>query len=231
MKLASRIALALAAAGMPLAPALAADYEPPIYVDQAPEYTPVEVGSGWYLRGDVGYNAGDPVYNFTVLGERAKHNRFIGGIGAGYHFSDWVRSDLTLSYVGGDEYRFDNGIDAFSASHDMWSGLVNGYVDLGTYAGFTPYVGAGVGVLYSRQGVSIDSPTLGVFVDETDKQYRFAYALNAGASYKVSDNVSVDVGYQYLSSPTTRFVAADSLTIDKGVDQHQVKVGLRYDLW
>ena len=37
-------------------PALAADYDPPIVVDEAPRNVPVEVGSGWYLRGDVGYS-------------------------------------------------------------------------------------------------------------------------------------------------------------------------------
>jgi len=41
----------------PLTPAQAADYDPPVYVDQAPDYQPVEVGSGWYLRGDVSYLA------------------------------------------------------------------------------------------------------------------------------------------------------------------------------
>lgn len=232
MTLKSPIALTfLAAALLPLAPALAADYEPPIYVEQAPEYTPVEVGSGWYLRGNVGYNVGDPVYDFTLLGEKAEHNRFSGGIGVGYHFNDWLRSDATISYLGGDKYKFDDGIDALNASHRMWSGLVNGYVDLGTYAGFTPYVGAGLGVLHSRHALSVDSSTAAVWLDATDKQYEFAYALHAGGSYKVSNNVSVDIGYQYLSSPSTKYFNGNTLTMDEGVDQHQVKVGLRYDLW
>ena len=55
MVLKSRIALALAAIMlMPVTQASSADYDPPIYVDQAPDYVPVEVGSGWYLRGDIG---------------------------------------------------------------------------------------------------------------------------------------------------------------------------------
>ncbi len=55
MRYKTGIVLALAAATLLPAAALAADYDPPIYVDEAPEYVPVEVGSGWYLRGDVGY--------------------------------------------------------------------------------------------------------------------------------------------------------------------------------
>ena len=54
MNLTLRFALSLAALA-PFAAAHAADYDPPIYVEEAAEYVPVEVGSGWYLRGDVGY--------------------------------------------------------------------------------------------------------------------------------------------------------------------------------
>ncbi|MHA6642972.1 outer membrane protein [Mesorhizobium sp. A623] len=229
MKLEIRIALALGAAALtPLAPALAADYDPPIYVDQAPEYQPVEVGSGWYLRGDVGYSFGDPVYDFELLGEETKHQRFTGGLGVGYHFDDWLRGDVTLNYLGGDTYDLSN---VGSASHTMWSGLVNGYVDLGTYAGLTPYVGGGVGVLFSQHKIDVNAPAVGLIVDYDDKQQKFAYALNAGASYKVSDNVSVDIGYQFLSSPSAEYLDTDSFEIKKGIDLHQVKVGLRYDLW
>ena len=52
MKLKSRIALALAATvALPFTAVLAADYDPPIYVDQAPEYTPVAIGSGFVALG------------------------------------------------------------------------------------------------------------------------------------------------------------------------------------
>ena len=55
----SRILLAAAAtAAIASTPALAADYDPPIVVDKAPEFVPVEVGNGWYLRGDLGYSFG-----------------------------------------------------------------------------------------------------------------------------------------------------------------------------
>ncbi len=54
MSLTLRLALSLAALA-PFAAANAADYDPPIVIDDAAEYVPVEVGSGWYLRGDVGY--------------------------------------------------------------------------------------------------------------------------------------------------------------------------------
>ena len=55
MKPSLRTLILAAAAALPL-PAFAADYDPPIVVDQPVEEVPVEVGSGWYLRGDIGYN-------------------------------------------------------------------------------------------------------------------------------------------------------------------------------
>ena len=152
-------------------------------------------------------------------------------MGIGYQFTDWLRSDVTLNYVGGASYSYDDGIDAGSASHRMLSGLVNGYVDLGTYVGFTPYVGAGAGLVYSKHKIDIDSGTLGVAFSASDTQYKFAYALMAGVAYKVTKNISVDVGYQYLSSPSAQYVNTDTLLIEEGIDYHQIKLGLRYDLW
>ena len=46
--------IALVAAGA--MPSFAADYDPPIVIDAVDDYVPVEVGNGWYLRGDLGYS-------------------------------------------------------------------------------------------------------------------------------------------------------------------------------
>ena len=73
---ASRLALLLAAAALgPLPAAYAADYDPPIIVEEATEYVPVEVGSGWYLRGDVGYNFSDTPYQFLLRSARKRATR------------------------------------------------------------------------------------------------------------------------------------------------------------
>ncbi|MFU0505044.1 outer membrane protein [Pseudaminobacter sp. NGMCC 1.201702] len=232
MSMQTRIALSLAAAALwQTAPAMAVDYEPPILVESGPEYVPVEVGSGWYLRGDVGYNLDRPLYDFTLLGEETDNIRFNGGVGVGYHFTDFLRAELNLGFVARDTYDFDNGVDRISAKYTAWTGMVNGYVDLGTVAGFTPYVGAGAGFLSAKQQFTIDSPSLGLDVDFSDRQYEFAYSLGAGVNYRLSQNVSMDFGYQYLSSPGLAYLDTDTLSIDEGVDYHQLRVGLRYDLW
>lgn len=214
--LASAAALALFAST-----AMAADYDPPIYIEEAPEMVPVEIGSGWYLRGDVSYNFEDPLYDFEPFD--TKHRRFGGGVGFGYHFSDNFRADLNIAYLGGDSADITTGTDTFEASSSMWSGLVNGYFDVATIMGLTPYVGAGVGVTHLRQ------ENIAFALD--DRQYNFAYALMAGASYKVTDNASIDLGYQFLHTPDAEYLNTDTLEIDRGIKQHLFKVGLRYDLW
>ncbi|SMH55434.1 outer membrane protein [Mesorhizobium australicum] len=232
MRLSLRAALPIVLVGLaPFPAALAADYDPPMVIDTPEEYVPVEVGNGWYLRGDVTYTLNDPSYNFTLFGQTAKIDRFGGGLGVGYQFTDWLRSDVTLNYVGGRRYDYDDGFDAGSAKQQVWSGLVNAYVDLGTYVGVTPYVGAGAGMVYSKHSVNIDpGPPDGVYTS-ADDQYAFAYALMAGVAYRVSDNISVDLGYQYFSSPSAEYLNADTFSMDKGIDYHQIKLGLRYDLW
>jgi len=257
MTLNSRIAFALAAIVlMPLSTVYAADYDPPIYVDQAPDYVPVEVGSGWYLRGDVSYLAQksfkDQDFAFTPASFSDKEDPVFASIGFGYHFNDYLRADLNLGYLPGNKIGF--GYDdtatvtppgtatvaSASLKNYAYSLMLNGYVDLGTYVGITPYLGAGIGVVQSKRSLSASYFTDNAdptddFTQQDDKtQYSFAYTLNAGLAYQVSKNVSVDLGYQYFSAPDAEYVAAESLTsypVQKGISNHQVKLGLRYDLW
>lgn len=93
---------------------VAADLDQPIFVEQAPDYQPVEVGNGWYLRGDVGYSASQkggthtfrtynpsaiaptsPYADQTFATAATKSDFSIGG-GIGYQFTDWLRFDGTI---------------------------------------------------------------------------------------------------------------------------------------
>lgn len=220
-----------ALAALPAGQALAADYDPPIFVEEAPEWVPVEIGSGWYLRGDVSYNFADPVYHGSLLGSRTENTRFGGTVGVGYHFNDFFRGDITLGYLGGDRLRGRAGPEFASVSQQSWNGLVNAYADLGTFMGFTPYVGAGAGLTYSKHDVQIGAPSIPLSESWNRSQYNFSYALMAGGSYKVSENTSIDVGYQFLHTPDMTYYDPGTDSLRKGNKQHQLRVGLRYDLW
>ncbi|WP_352605731.1 outer membrane protein [Mesorhizobium sp. M0047] len=286
MRIISRAALALGAlALLPLAPLHAADYNPPIYVDQAPDYVPVEVGSGWYLRGDIGYafshpfkheeTSSGPLDSFTD-----ESSLFTGSIGMGYHVNDYLRVELNGGILPTDKFGEHAKLaatcdghtlqaDGFgninsvpvsqacdlsdNASNKGYSIMANGYVDLGTYVGLTPYIGGGIGLAYNKYFRSIgardcvETPTNsggtgGFFCDDpagyegqTDSEGKFnlAYSIGAGLSYQVTKNVSVDLGYEYFSVPSAKYVAFDggAFNIRKGIDYQTVKLGLRYDLW
>ncbi|MER8444484.1 outer membrane beta-barrel protein [Mesorhizobium sp. M1066] len=285
MTLTSRMALALGAlALLPLTPVHAADYDPPIYVDQAPDYVPVEVGSGWYLRGDLGYAFNKP-YEFseTPAGLVTDTSPLSGSIGMGYHFNDYFRGELNFGLLPTSKFasKFDSTCDGTQTvsvtsggSTSVFAGpstrgcegsndgnnkaydvMASAFVDLGTYVGFTPYVGGGVGIAYSTykyaegarncQNSSTTSGTTTTIFEcddpngydgttQSEKQFSFAYTLGAGFAYQVSKNVAVDVGYQYTALPSAKYVTADDVgnpVFKNGIDYHQVKVGLRYDLW
>ena len=240
----------------PLTQAQAADYDPPVYVDQAPDYQPVEVGSGWYLRGDVSYLAQksyqDQDFTFAPASFSEKQDPAFASIGFGYHFNDYLRADINLGYLPGNKVgiHYDDSaivvvpatatVASASLENYSLSGMVNGYVDLGTYVGITPYLGAGIGLTRNKYKLSASyftdnlDPTDDFERSDNKTQYALAYTLDAGLAYQVTKNVSVDLGYQYFSSPDAEYVTAASLNsypVRKGISNHQVKLGLRYDLW
>jgi opacity protein-like surface antigen len=212
--------------------ARAADYEPPIAIEEVPQYVPVEVGSGWYLRGDLTYNIDrtEPEFSNPFITDTS-HTSFGGGGGVGYHFNDLIRGELNVAFLSKDSFDYDDGIDVLEFESQAWTGMANLYFDLGTFAGLTPYVGGGVGLLYSRN--TLDGSSLGLAIDETDDGYKFAYSLGAGVNYKITKNTSVDLGYQFVSSPDTEYlnVTSEDVEVRDGLDFHQIKVGLRYDIW
>lgn len=278
MKLALRIAFLTAAAAVMPGVATAADYEPPIVIDEAPEVVPVEVGNGWYLRGDVGYVVAtkssaftyrtfDPAsagYGSGSFIDGGLNKPFTYGLGAGYHFNDMLRADFTVDAM---RARFSG--QTFGAlpctpalvgtgcrsedrsSISAYSFMLNGYVDLGTVAGFTPYIGAGAGYSYVSWS-SLDSKTfcvggscgnsyLGLSKHGGTTDWRFTWQAMAGVAYALSKNLKLDVGYRYRQIEKgdmfnwdggSRAAGATGIQGQDGrLQQHEVRVGLRYDLW
>ena len=285
MRLHARL-LAAAAMGalVPALPAAAADYDPPMVIGDLPpveEYVPVEIGSGWYLRGEIGYafsTAASGSFNFrtynSATGTYSDANYdstsvtggISYGIGFGYRFTDLLRADLTAERF---NIRF-NGVSTSTApcagllagtscrstdSATLYgtSVLANGYVDLGTFAGFTPYVGAGAGVThvtwstldrsYSCVAGAAACPAIAPASTQHGgmTSWRFTYAAMAGIAYDINDKLKVDLGYKYRKisgGPMYGFDAASraggatgTQGTDPGFSQHEVKLGLRYDIW
>ena len=173
------------------------------------------------------YVASTPTYHFTLDGEDSQTRRFGYSVGSGYQFGKMLRADMTMSYVSSDWY-VEGGTNEVTGRHKIWSTLLNGYVDLGTYGGFTPYVGAGAGLLRTMDTMRSGMP--GLVPQLSSAQTEFAYSLNAGVGYRMSDKLTLDLGYQFLASPKTEYIDFDTLTVEEGVQSHQIKVGVRYNL-
>jgi opacity protein-like surface antigen len=127
-----------------------------------------EIGSGWYIRGDIGFGlAQDPEVSYTgapttVVSNGRMENNLPFGIGAGYQINSFLRLDTTVEWMGRNRFSWTLGgtscygttclIDPTSppdeANVSFIPVLANAYFDLGTYGGLTPYVGAGLGAAY-----------------------------------------------------------------------------------
>lgn len=113
--------------------------------------------------------------------------------------------------------------------------MLNAYKDLGNYGGFTPYIGAGVGMAYNKVDdvYFTGNPAL-VNSIHGDNDLSFAWSLMAGVGYQISDRAVLDLGYRYAdlgSAQSERVDTAGFVNPRVDIDDltaHEFKVGLRY---
>ncbi|MDP9838846.1 opacity protein-like surface antigen [Neorhizobium huautlense] len=238
-------------------------YQPqqPIPLDAAPEVEIQQSSGGWYLRGDVGYSfnklrgarfyqggsAGNEVdFTSASIGDSA----LLGG-GIGYQFNDHLRGDLTFDHMTKSSFKGSTTGTCGAApgypcnsddrsSFRAYSLMANLYVDLGTYAYFTPYVGAGFGASYVKWSKLRN--TIVDCVDPTDPgceytehsgkgKWRATAALMAGTSIDITCNLKADVGYRFRyidGGNMFGFANAGGPGRDKGIYSHEARVGARY---
>jgi opacity protein-like surface antigen len=207
------------------------DFETP-----TPKYK--ELLSGWYLRGDIGYrwNGGGPSAS-NVTHERYSSS-YDGTVGFGYKYQ-WFRADVTYDRAGPSRVRATTNVATaqpqYSAKIDAETVLVNGYVDFGTWSGFTPYVGGGVGAARLKSSNYVDtsdpSPsTNGVMGQGTHQN--FGWAAMAGVAYQVAPNWLIDVGYRYLALgnvPSSSGAGTQTnAVVFKSEHTNEARIGVRY---
>ncbi|KQW29249.1 hypothetical protein ASE36_12435 [Rhizobium sp. Root274] len=229
--------------------------QPQPYVD-APEVT-VSEASGWYLRGDLGYSinklrgadyfqgSNSSLTDFTTAS--IKDNFTVGG-GVGYQVNSYLRTDLTFDYMFKSDFRGSttgqcgSPLEACTstdlAAMKAYTLMANAYVDLGSYAYFTPYVGAGIGGSYVKWDNLRNTACQddGGGCDGTEEHggkgsWRFAYQLMAGASIDVTCNVKADIGYRFrqtLGGDMFGYQANGGPGYDKGFYSHDIHAGARY---
>lgn len=237
--------------------AQAADIIEPPAIELPPE--PIATG-GWYLRGDVGYSkakfrgAKFPTYvidttcgatcvtagNDGHVSGKLKGSFLVGG-GLGYQVTDYFRTDLTLDYMtrssfDGNRGTWCGGKSCTSSDSSKMSALslmANAYIDLANINGITPYVGAGIGGTYVKWGNVVQQNPGQPKAIEMDgaSNWRFTWALMAGASYDLTQNLKLDAGYRFRrvnGGKMSEGAYSNGPTYDRGFNIHDVRVGLRY---
>lgn len=207
--------------------ATAADLDAISYGGNETLMQPVEVGSGWYLRGDINYAVSANVRETTTNGNNVWNNKFrlknqvMPSIGIGYQFTDNLRGDLTAGYIS-------QSAKGFDGSARVWDLMANAYYDIGNFGGFTPYLGGGLGMANVRYKATLDDD----IKLKSDDTYRFAWALMAGVAIDVAPNVKVDLGYRYSDMQGDRIASGYGYTMkDKGIRSHQLRAGVRLNTW
>jgi opacity protein-like surface antigen len=219
----------------------------------------IEEFGGWYLRGDIGmtnqqlgrqYNpdmATAP--GFVFLDEGGFDSGMLYGLGVGYQFNSWLRTDFTGEYRGKtsfhsiDRYNLAGGgfggTNDYTADKSEWLFLANAYVDLGTWCHVTPFIGVGLGMaqvnISNYRDINVWAPESAFAADES--QWNFAWALHAGLAYQVTPGFTVELAYRYVSlgdGKSGDVIAAGGAnarynpTTFEDITSHDVKLGVRW---
>lgn len=215
----------------------------------------LDVESGFYLRGDIGVAVYDhktidtqpPIAGLRTVNSSVDASGLVG-VGAGYAFNSWLRADATIEYrffanhrhvdnaVGVPGGPFANKIDG---KLDGFVGLVNGYIDLGTWHRVTPFIGAGVGFAHMNltDTSDINLLTNGSVSGPDRSTTNFAWALHAGLGFNLSTNWKAELAYRYLSIGDVRSGTVQCTPGPCGgpynvrirdLASHDVKFGVRY---
>jgi opacity protein-like surface antigen len=244
------------ALGLLATTAYAADL--PLKAPPIEEYTV----SGWYLRGDIGMtnqSVGTMHQRFEdVITERFDYRSKsfdsspLFGLGIGYQWNDWLRTDLTAEYrakanLHATAFGNAGSIDNFQGSKSEATFLANAYVDLGTWYRITPFIGAGIGASYNRIHDFYDTCAAGAcagditaVADGTGSKWSFAWALHAGLAYQVTRSMAIELAYRYIDLGDAQsgyfHNVAPALSVAPGPYQfkhltsHDLKLGVRWML-
>lgn len=257
--------------------ATAADLGPIEPSASSPTAEPVSFdGRRFYVRGDVGlgrisfggFSQEELEGNGGSFISESIGDPVILGAGLGWRMSPNLRLDVTgeyrskvgvkgLDYLDADLINPNGHLKAntlYQGDYSAVVGLLNGYWDIGTWNGFTPYLGAGIGIarnemsgftttssstfVASGTGTVTTQATSGVAEDSV--RTSLAWALMAGTSYDLSPNAKLDIGYRYLdlgSGATAETGLIDCVcgTVGQPLEahdmtDHEIRIGIRWEI-
>ncbi|WP_068465061.1 outer membrane protein [Hyphomicrobium sulfonivorans] len=210
----------------------------------------------WYFRGDFAAGfGGSPSVNVLganlaqqVLGTSTRSDSFepsfTGGVGVGYVWGPYFRTDLTVDMHSiMSTKQTVSGLDAFNnattgVDRTKWMStilMLNAYYDIRTGTPWTPYIGGGLGFAVNQGTRNIDYTTAtpgGSFsTGDRSTQVQFAGAAMVGFTYEFSSFWALDVNYRFLhvGGPSVSSSPNYASTVEFGsLNEHQIRAGLRF---
>ncbi len=168
--------------------AMAADM-PFVSPQPPPANQPVEFGTGWYLRGDVGYsNMPIPVVVADFVNNLGRTGAVSGGLGFGYQYNNWLRTDFEIDRA---------AFQLSSTQAPQWcpSGTVL-YYPAATANVASPGTGAAAGFLYNPAETC--TPYINASLSRTTPMFN-AY-IDLGNWWGFTPYVGAGIGFSNLHS-------------------------------
>ena len=127
------------------------------------------------------------------------------------------------------EYGYNSSVDKSVPYGDAESRLqtlmFNGYWDITNFMDFTPYIGAGVGLVFAHTRGNADVG--GEHYGTSDTDVKFAGQVGLGCSYFFTPNISADLGYRYLFTGDSGTGYNGYSLKAESLSMHQFSLGLR----
>jgi opacity protein-like surface antigen len=188
-----------------------------------------DLGIGWLDMGSV--KQSEVADNGGAFVSQSLDNSKLISLGVGWQLNKQFRADLTGEYRWGSDFKALDSVNStllygdgtvegtaqvntlYRGDVSAYVGLMNGYVDLFRWGGFTPYIGAGVGLarvkisdFTTSSTVTFTDASTGDVTKQTipgsaasNSETNFAWALMAGTSYDLAPDAKLDIGYRYLN--------------------------------
>jgi|GEM_PF-206617 len=211
--------------------------------------------SGFYVRGQAGYGTHTDIdLTGDIVGEVESEGNGTGSLGFGYDFGSGWRLEADVASLWSDLGKVDS-TPGSSAKLRTTTGMLNALYDFNDFGAFSPYVGAGAGIVRADTstvahdflaaptvGPRVASPVLGgnsVAISCDDGDTGLGWQLLAGLGYDVTDNLTWDTGYRYMQSNDLDFnctaaravagqTSEDGAVTFEDVGAHSLMTGFRY---
>jgi opacity protein-like surface antigen len=151
---------------------------------------PAETNDG-YIGLKIHKNANMAINMSTNTGAsgKVKEGPFGIGVNFGSKIGDFARIEGEIGYGGGIRVESYGETDTFTAS----SAMFNGYLEYEVLKGFSPYIGAGLGLGL----ITGELDAYGYAINIFEAAATLSYQIMLGANFALSDKFDINVGFKY----------------------------------